>query len=126
MYDYREAMRDDIRAYLEENLENYDYTDMDDLREQLNDDLWVEDSVTGNGSGSYTFNAAKAKEYVLDGDNMDLLIEAEEEFGGDLGATIKRGWEVCDVTIRCYLLGQILDEVLKEMEDEGFFEGGEE
>ena len=30
---------------------------------------------------------------------------------------LKDGAEACDVTIRCYILGQVLDEVLDELED---------
>lgn len=114
MYDYREAMREDIREYIEENKEQYDFSDMDKVREELNDDLWVEDSVTGNGSGSYTFDREKAKEYI----DLDLFADACDEFGG-IEDTVRKGWEAMDVTIRCYLLGEVLDEVLNEMKDNG-------
>lgn len=58
MYDYRETIKADIRQYIEDNgtwlgLEDLD---KDELFETLNDNLWTADSVTGNGSGSYTFN----------------------------------------------------------------------
>lgn len=107
MYDYREAVKEDIKEYLKEtNKRDFD---------KLYNELWVEDSVTGNGSGSYTFNAYKAEENLCH--NMDLLKEAIEMFGGDYSNILEQGAEACDVTIRCYLLGQVLQEVLEEEEE---------
>ena len=118
-YNYLEELKSDIKNYINEVASDYmDCEDMDELRDSLYDNLWDEDSVTGNGSGSYTFNREKAKEYVSD--NMDLMVEAYKEFNSierlvdDLEAL---DFETIDVTIRCYLLSQALDEVL---EDEDF------
>ena len=110
-YDYREALKADILDYIEENgVEDY---------EKLYDDLWTVDSVTGNASGSYTFNRAEAEEYVKA--NIDLAIEALTEFGYDLkhfGQKVKdEEWEYLDVTIRCYLLGEVLAEIEDEAEE---------
>jgi hypothetical protein len=69
--------------------------------------------VTGNASGSYTFNAWKAEEYLCH--NLDLLGEALAEFGCEPNYITEKGAEACDVTIRCYLLGQAISEVLSEM-----------
>ena len=49
---------------------------------------------------------------------MDLLEYACNEFGQSLGDAVERGAEYCDVTIRCYLLSGVLDDVLKELNDE--------
>ena len=119
-YDYREVVRDDIRDYLDENAEyiaeNVDVNDRDELEQWLYDTLFVEDSVTGNASGSYTFCRATAKEYVKD--NLDLACEALREFGYDMkhfGEKLEdEEWEYLDVTIRCYLLGEALGRVLDE------------
>ncbi|MBS6715012.1 MAG: hypothetical protein KH231_06015 [Dialister sp.] len=48
---------------------------------------------------------------------MDLLADAAEEFGGDLGEWVERGAEYCDVSIRCYLLGSAVDDVINELQD---------
>ena len=118
-YDYRNEMAEDIRNYIVDNYtpEEIEEADGDELFEKLNDVLWVEDSVTGNASGSYTFNTEKAKEYVVD--NMDLVEEMASEFGVDnseLGEKFRNGdWEWFDVSIRCYLLGEVLGDVLREM-----------
>ena len=114
-YNYREEMKQDVEEYLHENASEYEDLDLDDLRDKLNDDLWMEDSVTGNSSGSYTYNRARAEEYIKD--NLDLLGEAYEEFGTpeDLGRElIRQDYETMDVTIRCYLLSQVIDEVLED------------
>lgn len=118
MYDYREAMRNDIREAIEENYTHEELKEMgkDEAFEKLNDDLWVDDSVTGNASGSYTFNTYEAEENICH--NMDLLGEALKEFGCGADYLIENGAEACDVTIRCYLLGEILGEVLDEVFDE--------
>ena len=90
------------------------------LAEWLNDELWTEDSVTGNGSGSYTFNTYAAEENLCH--NYDLLEEACNEFGQDIGQAVKEGAEFCDVTIRCYLLSQAIEEAITELEKEDWFE----
>lgn len=120
-YNYLEAVTDDVREYINNEINRADWIDnRDGLEEKLNDDLWVNDSVTGNASGSYTFNAWQAEENLCH--NMELLEEACNEFCNDLGELVKRGAEACDVTIRCYLLNQAIAEVLEEMENDGYFE----
>ena len=109
-YNYREAMIADILDYIREN---YTAEEIEELaassaewEEQLHDDLWVEDSVTGNASGSYWCNAYKAEEALCH--NWDLLAEALCEFGYEDVSVIEKGAEWCDVTIRCYLLGECI------------------
>jgi hypothetical protein len=47
-----------------------------------------------------------------------LLRDALYEFGCDDVNPIDKGEEWCDVTIRCYLLGECLAEVLDDLEEE--------
>lgn len=124
-YDYREAVRNDVieqvkDGYKENSLRLYKEEGRDALEEYLNDELWIDDQVTGNGSGSYTFNTWEAEENLCH--NMDLLAEACDEFGQDIGEAVKHGAEYCDVTIRCYLLGSAIAEAIDELEKEGYFE----
>lgn len=122
-YNYIENMIEDVKDYIKEH-----YTE-EEIKEnletassrsrwsdELNDALWAYDGVTGNGSGSYTFNAYEAEENIAH--NMDLLSEALAEFGGNAAEALEHGAEYCDVTIRCYLLGQAINEALDELEDE--------
>lgn len=109
-YNYYDVMYEDIKNYLEENKDYVEGKSYDELY----DDLFIEDSITGNASGSYTFSTYQAEENICH--NMDLLKEALEEFGGNYAEALERGAEYCDVTIRCYLLGQVLNDVLKELD----------
>lgn len=117
-YDYRYEMYKDIEEYIERELGIAILCEMrrEDAYEKIYEDLWVEDSVTGNASGSYTFNAYTAGEYLAG--NWDLLLEAMEEFGCTNVNAIEKGEEWCDVTIRCYLLSEVLNEVLDELFEE--------
>ena len=106
-YNYLENLKEDIKTYIKEN----DITNLDE--NSLYDDMFINDSITGNASGSYYCNAWKAEEALAH--NLDLLQEAYEEFGS---TPELNNPEACDVTIRCYLLGQALHEVIEEMEEE--------
>lgn len=112
-YDYYEAIKNDIKEYIKDH--DIDVTSEEFDRDELCDRLWNADSVTGNASGSYTFSTWKAEENLCH--NWDLLKEALEEFGQDDVNILERGPEWCDVTIRCYLLGQCLNEVVDELEE---------
>jgi len=123
-YDYLAAVEADVAQYIHDNVNLSDYEDIDELREKLNDDLWIEDNVTGNGSGSYTFSRQTAKEYVVES-GIEYLVEAMTEFGQleDIGPKMAAGdWEFLDVTIRCYLLGQAIDAVLDDLGIDNLFQ----
>lgn len=116
MYNYREAVKNDVLEYINNEVDLEEWRgDRDGLEEKLNDDLWICDSVTGNASGSYYCNSYKAEEALMH--NLDLLAEACEEFGGGCDV-LKDGAEACDVTIRCYLLGECIAAALDEIEDD--------
>lgn len=116
MYDYREAVKSDVLDYIRNEIDFSEFDTLDELEEKLNDDLWTVDSVTGNGSGSYTFSTYQAEENLCH--NLDLLGEALTEFGSGADYLMKNGAEACDVTIRCYLLGECIAAALEELEDE--------
>ena len=114
-YDYLKNMREDVREYIKENYKGVEEVDKD----KLYDDLFIDDSVTGNGSGSYTFNRELAREYIYN--NEHLLEEAVKEFrcSSEEIANHIFDYEWQDVTIRCYLLDQAIDEAIEELEKEG-------
>ena len=122
-YNYIENVKEDVKTAI---LDNYTKEEIknafkslearDELYEKLYDDLWIDDSVTGNASGSYTFSTYKAEENLSH--NLDLLSEALLEFGENGIDALKKGAEFCDVTIRCYLLGSAINEALDELEEE--------
>lgn len=123
IYDYQQAVTDDIVEYLEENLlddpKSLDELDSIDV-DQLNDDLWIEDSVTGNGSGSYTMNTLEAEQNLVG--NYNLLCEALTEFGEVDKAVVDFQPEDADVTIRCYLLSQAIDDAIDYLKEKALGE----
>ena len=94
-YNYLENVKKDVRNFIEE---------------QLNDELWNDDTITGNETGSYFCNPDRAAEAIAL--NWDLLAEALDAFGYE---NIKNGANCCDVLIRCYLLPQAISEVIEEI-----------
>ena len=117
-HDYETEIRNDLADWLRETADCDHMTadDFENARERLEEEAWTADSVTGNGSGSYYCSTWKAEEAICH--NLDLLAEALREFG-DTGADIlEKGAEACDVTIRCYLLGQVFGDVFATVLDE--------
>lgn len=118
-YDYDQAVEADVRAWIAENYTAeqlaQEMQDTYDFQEKLHDALWVEDSVTGNGSGSYTFSREVAKEYVLG--NVGALVDALREFDVDKRTICEyffaEDWEYFDVTIRCAALDMAIARVLR-------------
>lgn len=119
---YAEQLKNDVCEFISD--EGYNITAMgfDAAYEALYDDLWVEDSVTGNGSGSYFCNRYLAKEKVLE-DGFEYVggMIREGLCGADsfVKYLADEDWESIDVMIRCYLLGSVLTEVLEEKLGEG-------
>lgn len=112
-YNYLEAVTEDVKEWIRNELAEK-YTDREEAEIDLNDRLFIEDSVTGNASGSYTFNTWQAEENLCH--NLDLLSEALQEFGSGSDYMAKHGAEGCDVTIRCYLLSQAISKALDDEE----------
>ena len=108
-YDYYEAVKQDAEDYIVERMEYANDELTAEQIESLYDDAFVADSVTGNASGSYTFSRWQAEENICH--NMLLAGEAYEDFGYDGIADDEA--ERIDVTIRCYVLGQIWSEAVE-------------
>lgn len=125
MYDYYLNVKEDVKNVIleefthEQILENLRESERPSFETDLFDLLFDNDRVTGNGSGSYTFCRRRAEENLVG--NFDLLVDAIEDFGYDgdnLFELLKSGAEYLDVTIRCYLLGGSISEVLDELGEE--------
>lgn len=118
-YDYYANVKDDVLSYINDEIRPGEYWDRDGLESFLNDELFCDDGVTGNGCGSYTRNRSQAKEYVLD--NTDLLKESIEGFDSKdklIDWFFDDDYESMDVTIRCYVLGSCINDALDEIERE--------
>lgn len=114
-YDYLKAVTNDVLSYIKNEGIKVTSENREEIEQRLNEYLFTDDNVTGNGSGSYTFNSWEAEENLCH--NLGLLAEAYEELCEDIDL-LKDGAEVCDVTIRCYLLPQAIAAALDEVEDE--------
>lgn len=118
-YDYMEHMTADVidairERYTDDEIRSRMDDDRDEFAQDLNDDLWTDDSVTGNASGSYYCNAWRAEDAIAH--NWDLIADMIDEF--DAADILRKGPEAIDVSIRCYLLGQAIDAALDQLDDE--------
>lgn len=112
--DYYQQIKNDAFAAIDEQFD-CGYWDSDTEWDVIYDSLFVDDSVTGNGSGSYFFNAAKAREAVADAIWDEKILDALSEAGvdGDQIAQYLRDndAESLDVCIRCAMLWEIYGEI---------------
>ena len=113
-YNYLEEMEKDIRYYINDDITLADFSDREELEEHLNEVLFTDDTVTGNGSGSYTFSSYRAEECICH--NLDYLMCACEAFG--ISKLPLCNPEECDVLIRCYLLNEAIATTLDDMKEE--------
>ena len=122
-YDYKQAMTNDIINYILYNCPEYlsEINEYDELREKLWEELWAEDSITGNGDNYYD-TEEKCFEYIS-GD-IDLVYEAAREFciDDDINNIIEQYTKktlgrYLDCTTRCYILGNAIDLALERIKD---------
>lgn len=99
-----DEVKSDAMDAIEENLEYNDSWD------EMYDSLFMDDSVTGNASGSYYFNTAKAAEAVS-GIIFDSDVVDEFKAMGYDGIPTEEGAETCDVIARCICLGLVSGEL---------------
>jgi len=103
---YKAEVLSDAEDFIDENIDEYD--SFSDMYEMLEDD----DSVTGNASGSYTFNRETARRSVISVIDSTEFIDMLHVFDIDITNFIKNSdWEGLDVLFRCYLLSNMEDEL---------------
>ena len=51
-YNYLEQIKEDVRNFIEENNITVDNDNREEIEEQLNDELWNDDTITGKETGS--------------------------------------------------------------------------
>ena len=114
-YDYYDAVKEDILNAIEKDDELLPREDEDeeDYEERLTDALWASE-VTGNGPYAHYFSdeedAIAAAMW-----NLDLCREAYQEFGVDEDAVaFMSNIRSADVTIRCYILPSVIQDVIAE------------
>lgn len=128
-YDYAKAVRNDCVEVVKEvisfdefskfGIEVSDYSNADEFKnavaEKMIDHLTGTDNVTGANSNSYYCDAYKVEESLCH--NLDLLVEACDNLGLDVGEEI-RNPEMADVIIRQYEVRQEIENVIEDVADE--------
>lgn len=119
--DYYQQVKNDAIAAIDEQFDCGYWDGNTEWDVVYYDNLLVNDGVTGNGSGSYFFNAAKAREAVADAIWDKKVLNALSEIGisGDRIAQYLRDndAESLDVCIRCAMLGEVYGEIEEHFSD---------
>ena len=126
-YDYRRAITEAVKDWIvneSDILENeYNEERDDELSNWIYDEVWTEDSITGNGIYYYD-TEDKCSEYLSE--NFDLLYEAAQTFCNDDDINIlmdhyknKDLARYFDCTIGCYLLDKCIEKALEELKYDG-------
>lgn len=118
MYNYYEEVLKAVEEAAEDSYtpEMLEPVDLEDYADKLNEELWIDDAVTGNASGSYFCNAYKAEE-ALSG-NWDLAADALKVFGYNDINVLEKGAEWVDCAVRCYLLSQCIADYVEDNKDD--------
>ena len=122
-YDYRRAITDELIDWIanETDILEGDRSSLydDDISNWIYDEVFTEDSITGNGYSWYD-SEEKCSEYLSN--NFDLLYAAAQEYciDDDINMIIehyknKSLARYFDCTIRCYLLGECIEKALEEL-----------
>lgn len=121
MYNYREAVKEDVKNWMDENHEPGASREEEFDYDTVFEACWVADEVTGNGSGSYTFSRLEARRNFFEDDDsedyvsqmIDEGFSTAEEVGKHMASS---DWEWLDVCIRCYLLSEAVQEAIDEID----------
>lgn len=122
MYNYKEAVKADVREWMEDNKEQWEGLDRGSAENVIFEGAWADDSVTGNASGSYTFSRCEARRNFFEDEETDEYISEMLDEGfitfKDLEHIKSSDWEWFDVVIRCWLLSGCVSEVISEVYDD--------
>lgn len=126
-YDYKRVITDDVKDWIVNDTDIIENGYMDgrddDLYNWIYDEVFDEDSITGNGS--YYYGTEEFCSECLSG-NFDILYEAAHEFAIDdeINVLIKHYENkdlarYFDCTIRCYLLMDCIYAAVDELRANG-------
>ena len=121
-YNYLEAVTSDVKDYILRNFNKdelkQELNDRENFEENLHDEMWDQDCITGNGEWGYNISKKTAETYI--GQNLDLAGEVMEEFSITLkmikeGYRFTKGANYLDTAIRCYVLREAVSNAVTEI-----------
>lgn len=113
MYNYEKMMEHDVfMQIIDQGIFPHDKDEVEELCEQLEEDLWADDSVTGNG-GDFYADEETCRD-MLRG-NEQLYMEAAMELGSENFNDYCCNPRAADCTVRCYLLRGVIYNVLNDL-----------
>lgn len=120
MYSYKDVVRSDVREWIDDHKEVLQDVDRHDVFDVVYNACWIDDNVTGNASGSYTFSRYEARKNFFNDEDSEEYIDQMIEDGftcrESVGKAVQESnLELLDVLIRCWLLCDAVTEVLDEM-----------
>ena len=110
LQDYRNQVEDDVLDFAN------DCKGYCDSIDKFRDEAFLSDQVTGNASGSYTFNTYQAEENIKHLLFDDELLEMFQEYGYDR-IPLEKGAEFIDVSIRCFLVDEVINKNIDEISE---------
>ena len=105
--DYKKQVLADAQDYIDNYGGSYGADDFDEIY----DDMFVSDAVTGNGSGSYTFSASVASDNIKDVIFDDEFLWYLRDFGENIADLFQQGPEAIDVSARVFALSAVSSDV---------------
>lgn len=118
--DYYQQVKNDAIAAIDEQFDN-GYWNADTQWDIAYDNLFCGDTITGNASGSYTFNAYQARQNVADAIWDERILDALLDMGVDGHAVAQylhdNDPEGLDVCIRCAMLGEVYSDIEEHFSD---------
>ena len=116
-YNYLTALEEDIMDWC--NYEHFhfsDYEDIEEAHEYLHDELWEDNSITGNG-GDWYANTEECEEYLCG--NWDLILNTLDNFCIDMNEVVneyrKNLPQYLDCLVRLDLLDVAIENVLEDL-----------
>ena len=117
-YNYVEAVKENVRSYIRDNIKILEYISRDEKEEIISNGVLTEYMnpllVQANKKFADIENWT-AEEYLCH--NFDLLFKAVNVFGLDFEQTLTGQPAYADGIVRCYVVERAVSEVLDEYED---------
>lgn len=112
-YNYILNIKKDIKEWM---IDNYfdisEYSNNEDAHEFLHDELWDEDSITGNG-GKWYASIEECEVYLCG--NWALIFEAINDFCVDMNDALKRYGKNLPQFLDCLVRLNLLDEAIGDV-----------